>query len=175
MDGGRGRKKDRPVSRNRKARFLRGGQVKRERWPLDGLHRRTIPPLRPIEEGWRFWHAALLKLSDTFSRPQKTTFILQRKRLGGNEIARWKCCSCTHTYLRVHTRTEGTRGTEKEKEAARVGRQFSPSFSRRFAMETARRGSVITAFDRARTTEAKSWLKAAVATSTISWQISFRI
>ena len=107
MDGGRGRKKDRPVSRNRKARFLRGGQVKRERWPLDGLHRRTIPPLRPIEEGWRFWHAALLKLSDTFSRPQKTTFILQRKRLGGNEIARWKCCSCTHTYVYIRNAWNG--------------------------------------------------------------------
>lgn len=80
--------------------------MKRERWPLDGLHRRTIPPLRPIEEGWRFWHAALLKLSDTFSRPQKTTFILQRKRLGGNEIARWKCCSCTHTYVYIRVQRE---------------------------------------------------------------------
>lgn len=80
--------------------------MKRERWPLDGLHRRTIPPLRPIEAGWRFWHAALLKLSDTFSRPQKTTFILQRKRLGGNEIARWKCCSCTHTYVYIRVQRE---------------------------------------------------------------------
>lgn len=52
--GGEARKKDRPVSRNRKARFLRGGQVKRERWPLSGrqcthVRRGTIPPLRAIE------------------------------------------------------------------------------------------------------------------------------
>lgn len=185
--GGEARKKDRPVSRNRKARFLRGGQVKRERWPLSGrqcthVRRGTIPSLRAIEaeEGsdGDFGTLPFLNCPIPFpgrendaspfsSRGQKLEGTISLLVLGGN-------AKCARAY--THERVERRRERKRRQGWAAAHRQFSPSFSRRFAMETARRGSVITArtaraFDCARTTEARSRLKAAVATSRISREI----
>lgn len=103
-------------------------------------------------------------------------FSSRGQKLGGNDLASRSGgnAKCARAY--THERVERRRERKRRQGWAAAHRQFSPSFSRRFAMETARRGSVITArtaraFDCARTTEARSRLKAAVATSRISREI----
>lgn len=161
--------------------------MKRERWPLSGrqcthVRRGTIPSLRAIEteEGsdGDFGTLPFLNCPIPFpgrendaspfsSRGQKLEGTISLLVLGGN-------AKCARAY--THERVERRRERKRRQGWAAAHRQFSPSFSRRFAMETARRGSVITArtaraFDCARTTEARSRLKAAVATSRISREI----
>lgn len=89
------------------------------------------------------------------SRGQKTW----RERSRFSFLVEMLLAKCARAY--THERVERRRERKRRQGWAAAHRQFSPSFSRRFAMETARRGSVITArtaraFDCARTTEARS-------------------